>query len=391
AARLSDLSAPVPVVMGARLALETSSGRSAVPVRPAQLGAVLAVLGTIAVLVFSSGVNDALDHPERFGQVQQLEAFAGYGGQDYVDTDAGLEKLRGLDYVTGVWDARQGNATAGAEKVSLIIYSGASGAKALEPAVARGRLPESNREVFLGVRTARSLDVGVGDSVKFTASAGARALTVTGVGFLPPGAHNSYADGGWVTNAAYPLLFSGFHFHFVLVAADGLSTSQLAARLAKSLPPSSTGFSFHEPNKVQAVSQLRSVRRFPVALAVFLTVLGVGVVGNALLVAVRRRVGELAILRSLGMTGLQTGMAVGTQAFTLILVGLAFGIPLGLALGRIAWRAVATFVPLDFVAPSFGTPLLLVSATALVAALVLALAPARRAARFSIASALRAE
>jgi len=214
---------------------------------------------------------------------------------------------------------------------------------------------------------------------------------VTGVGFLPPGAHNCYADGGWVTQAAYPTLFSGFHFHTILVASAGLSTHELGARLAAALPPEKTGLSFSEPQKVQAVSQLRSVRRFPIALAIFLAILGTGVVGSALVVAVRRRAGELAVLRALGMTGLQSGMTVCTQAVVLIGVGLAFGIPLGLAVGRIAWRAVASFVPLDFVAPGWGTPLLMVSVAAIVVALVLAVAPARRAARFSIATALRAE
>jgi hypothetical protein len=227
ASRLYDLSVPVPVVMGTRLALETSPGRSAVPVRPAQLGAVLAVLGTIAVLVFSAGIQDALAHPARFGQVQKLEAFAGFEGQDFLDADATVTELRGLDYVTGVWDARQANATAQDGKVSLIVYSGATGDKALEPVVAKGHLPDSANGIFLGRRTARALGVDVGDTVKVTGSAGTRSVEVTGVGFLPPGAHNSYADGGWVTNAAYPTLFSNFHFHTILVASAGLTTSQL--------------------------------------------------------------------------------------------------------------------------------------------------------------------
>jgi ABC-type antimicrobial peptide transport system permease subunit len=91
------------------------------------------------------------------------------------------------------------------------------------------------------------------------------------------------------------------------------------------------------------------------------------------------------------MTGAQSALTVCTQAIVLILVGLAFGIPLGVALGRLSWRAVASFVPLDFVAPGWGLPLVLVSAASLIVAMALAFAPARRASRFSIASALRAE
>ena len=65
---------------------------------------------------------------------------------------------------------------------------------------------------------------------------------------------------------------------------------------------------------------------------------------------------------------------VGTQATLLAIIGLAFGIPLGLALGRILWHAAANTMPL-----------------ALVAANLLAAWPARRAARLRTAQILRTE
>ena len=48
--------------------LERGRGRSAVPVRPALVGAVVGVIGVVAVSLFSHGVNDASTHPERFGK-----------------------------------------------------------------------------------------------------------------------------------------------------------------------------------------------------------------------------------------------------------------------------------------------------------------------------------
>ena len=59
---------PVPLVVGARFALEPGRGRSAVPVRSALVGAVAGVLGVLAAFTFSAGVSDAATHPERFGQ-----------------------------------------------------------------------------------------------------------------------------------------------------------------------------------------------------------------------------------------------------------------------------------------------------------------------------------
>ena len=47
---------PVPVVVGARFALEPGRGRSAVPVRPALLGAIAGVLGVLAAFTFAAGV-----------------------------------------------------------------------------------------------------------------------------------------------------------------------------------------------------------------------------------------------------------------------------------------------------------------------------------------------
>ena len=73
---------PVPVVIGARFAFEPGRGRSAVPVRPALVGAVAGVLGVLAALTFSAGVSDAAVHPARFGQTWQLATFLGLNGQD---------------------------------------------------------------------------------------------------------------------------------------------------------------------------------------------------------------------------------------------------------------------------------------------------------------------
>ena len=61
----------VPVVVGARFALEPGRGRAAVPVRPALLGAVAGVLGVLAAFTFSAGVSDATANPARFGQTWQ--------------------------------------------------------------------------------------------------------------------------------------------------------------------------------------------------------------------------------------------------------------------------------------------------------------------------------
>ena len=129
----------------------------------------------------------------------------------------------------------------------------------------------------------------------------------------------------------------------------------------------------------------------PLALSAFLAVLAVGAVGHALSIAVRRRRHELAVLRALGLTRRQTRLVIGTQATLLAVIGLAFGIPLGIALGRILWHAAANTTPLAYNPPWALLALLLIAPVALVAVNLLAAWPARRAARLHAGQILRTE
>ncbi len=129
----------------------------------------------------------------------------------------------------------------------------------------------------------------------------------------------------------------------------------------------------------------------PTALGGFLALLAAGAVGYALTSAVSRRRRELAVLRALGLTGWQTRLVVVTQATLLAVIGLAAGIPLGLATGRAVWRAVANFTPFAYVPPFAPWALALIAPAALLCANLLALWPGWRAARLRPAEILRAE
>jgi len=108
-------------------------------------------------------------------------------------------------------------------------------------------------------------------------------------------------------------------------------------------------------------------------------------------VAVSRRRHELAVLRALGMTRGQTRLAVTSQGTVLALAGLAFGIPLGLILGRVIWRVVAGFTPLAYHPPLAVWALLLIGPAALLIVNLLAAWPQRQATRQRISQVLRTE
>jgi ABC-type lipoprotein release transport system permease subunit len=136
---------------------------------------------------------------------------------------------------------------------------------------------------------------------------------------------------------------------------------------------------------------VKDVAVLPLALGAFLVLLALGAVGHALATAVHRRRGELAVLRALGMTGLQSRLVVVTQASVLAAVGLAVGLPLGFALGRFVWRLVAQSTPLAYHPPLAFWALVLIGPLALLAANLLSAWPGQRAARLRSAQILRAE
>jgi hypothetical protein len=141
----------------------------------------------------------------------------------------------------------------------------------------------------------------------------------------------------------------------------------------------------------QDVLNLRNVRPLPRALSVFLVLLGVAALGHALVTAVRRRRGELAVLRAMGFTPRQTAVTILAQAGTVAVVGLVIGIPLGVILGRLSWEWVADATPLVFSPPVAIVVILLAIPVTIVVANLLAAGPARHAARTRPAGVLRAE
>jgi ABC-type antimicrobial peptide transport system permease subunit len=209
------------------------------------------------------------------------------------------------------------------------------------------------------------------------------------------GPHNGYAEGGWISGAGFDRLFKGFKYHLELVTLrPGARTPGAGEKLAASLikdHPEFEGLTFDKPDPLTELAELRQVRVLPIVLGVFLALLAVGAVGHALATAVRRRSHDIAVLRALGMTQSQCRWVVVTQASVLAVIGLLFGVPLGLAIGRTVWRVVADYTPVQYVPPMAVWALLLVGPAALLIANLLAAWPGHRAARLRIAHILRTE
>jgi predicted lysophospholipase L1 biosynthesis ABC-type transport system permease subunit len=256
-------------------------------------------------------------------------------------------------------------------------------------------MPRAPDEVLLAPRTMSALNAQVGSRVRLSGSRGSKMMTVTGLGLVPEGSHNSYADGGWVTPAGFAGLFTGFKYHEILVTlrpdARGKNAGATLVAQVEHVQPKLRGLEFDDAAVPVEVAELHDVRVLPVVLGLFLALLAVGTVGHALASAVRRRSHDLAVLRALGTTRGQCRLIVVTQASVLALVGLVFGVPIGLIVGRAVWRSVAEYTPVQYVPPVAVWVMLAVGPAAVLVANLLAAWPGQRAAKLRVAQILRTE
>jgi ABC-type antimicrobial peptide transport system permease subunit len=106
---------------------------------------------------------------------------------------------------------------------------------------------------------------------------------------------------------------------------------------------------------------------------------------------VRRRRQEIGLLRALGLVRRQVAASVAWQTSTVAIIGIALGVPLGIAAGRAVWDAFAgnLGVAVDPVVTAWI--IVGVAVGTLVVANALAVVPALVASRARPASLLRSE
>lgn len=371
------LGLPVPMEVGARLALERRcGGAGVVPVRPALVGATVGVLAVIAAATVGQGVGDAVANKDRTGQTWDF-ALTPDTDDAFVASDpditAAASVLRGQVSLAGV---------------PVPTYSYLAVGDPLDRVVLSGRLPQSASEIALGPSTADTLHAAIGDVV-LAGPGEHRRLVVVGTALTPEvGGHSSYDEGAWVTATGLERLQPPIDWaHYLVDVRAGADTAALEQRLlAAGGRVDGTRF-----QASVAVGNLKTTRGLPAILGGFLALLGVGALGHTLVLAVHRRRRDLAVLRALGLSRRQTRAVVAWQATTLSAVGVVAGIPLGMLAGRWGWRWVAATMPLDYVTPFALLAIVAAPPVTLMAANAIARVPERAAAAVRPAVALRVE
>jgi hypothetical protein len=403
---LAGTGAPPSAVIGVRHALERGRGRRPVPVGTALLGMVMAVAALCATAVFGASLTRLISSPALYGAPFQTEFTYQGTGSGPVLTGALLTGLRRDPAITQVTLVTTVEIAVNGQHVRSLAVNALRGTALI--AVVDGRLPRGDRDIMLGAATMRAIGARPGGTVRVTVpnpvtgAAHTARFRVVGRGSFPPGfATGGLGNGSVMTMSALTAVQCppgdgrpacrdharrGLMYSVLVRSAPGPAGAAALARYTSRYR--SYIASPQEP--VELVNFGQSVS-FPLLFGVALSLFGAATMGHLLLVSVNRRRTEAGLLKVLGFLRRQVAAVVSWQATVVALVGIAAGVPLGIAAGRIAWRLFAT----NFgVVPVPVVPAALLAALAcgvLVAANVLAVLPAWLAARSRPAQLLRAE
>ncbi len=398
---------PPAAVTGIRSALGSDSGRDAAPVRSAVLGAVLAVAVVVTSIVFGASLNSLVSHPAQYGWNWDYALLSGFSGAE--DLPAGQTAALFNHDPDVKW--------AGVNFVDVQLHGQSVPALAVRPnaevgpTLLSGQPLRSADEVVLGPVTLAELHKHIGDTV--LAGTGGRSptrLRIVGTATMPTiGASGDPAlqmgIGAVVSSSLYSAAdlnqqgspIPGPNAVFITVrpgvnASTALRSLQRIDR-ALSRPsgqdaPASGVVSVLRPAEI---ADYRAVGSTPAALAGVLAAGALGAMALTLVASVRRRRREFALFKALGYTQRQLAATVAWQSSVSVAVGVVFGVPLGIILGKWLWTLFARGIS---AVPDPAVPVLsvvIIALGALVFANVVAAIPGRIAARTTTAILLRAE
>jgi ABC-type antimicrobial peptide transport system permease subunit len=138
-------------------------------------------------------------------------------------------------------------------------------------------------------------------------------------------------------------------------------------------------------DRVAGINQILAIFYVLLALSVIVSLFGMV---NALALAVFERTREIGMLRAVGMTRRQSRRMVRHESVITALIGAALGLPLGIAVAAIAIRSLKS-ADVAFSLPI--TALVVFAVVSVLAGVVAAVGPARRAGRLNVLRALQWE
>lgn len=420
--RIADAAAagglPLPMVLGARFALEPGGGRTAVPARSVIGGAMISVAIVVATLTFASGLHTLVSRPALYGWNWDYALVT----QNAVPPQARAALSR--DPLVQAWS---GYLDIGIEIDGRVVPTfGAEDTTAVGPPILSGHEVTGAGQVVMGAATLASLGKRVGDEVEVVFGSPRTAPL-----YLPPrrwkivGTATFPAIAGSNTFSEHPSMGVGALFSYRSLPAafinetqppdptqdgppnvfvryrHGVSTKAAVADLERIIAVAGRAFasdpgattdtvSWEGVQRPAAIVNYQSTGGTPLVLAGGLALGAMAALALSLMASVRRRRRDLAVLKTLGFTRAQTTATVAAQALVTAVLADAVGIPVGIAAGRQLWIAFARSI--DAVpAPTVPATVAVVGLVTLAVALTVAVVPGRLAARTPAANVLRVD
>lgn len=377
---------PVPAMLGTHWALAPTDGPASASARSALVAVAIGLAGVMAVVTFATS-NDHLEGVPRLYGWTFDASFDNAGDGDAETFHAQFPRLAADPEVA---------ALAWGSVVTFVLEGEPTEALALEqakgplvhPTLLEGRAAAGAGEIVLAAGTLRELRKQVGDTVVADGPNGPQRLVVVGRAVYPELGNNSdLAHMASFTRAAVDRLRTQAANSFVLVRARrGAEAETIFERHRPE-----EGAELIEPFVPPKVRNLGNAGSVPWVLAGFLVLLGLAAVGHALVMSVRARRAEIAVLRTMGLVRRQVAAAVAAQATATVVVGALLGVPLGIALGRWSWSLVAGGLGVVDEPVVASTALLAALPVAVIVSNLLAAVPAAVAARLRPAAILRSE
>ena len=291
----------------------------------------LIVAGIVAATAFAASLHRLVSDRDRFG------GNFSFGIGDLTDMSAG--ELRGVfegdPDIEGLMILSGGRARAGGTTIGLIGVERVRGG--LAPRLLTGRLPASPDELALGRVTARQLGLHVGEELDLAGVGGGGVYRVVGLAVVPGlGSNDGVGHGAVLTAEGLRRLEPSPEINLAAIELRPDAPADAGTRLA-ALVSTQPGAQ-DEPSAIVNVAR---VRRIPGLLAALLAVMALLTMAHALVVSIRSRRHDLAVLRALGADGRWIGRTVHWQATVLAVAPLVLGVPFGLIAGSMVFRAFA--------------------------------------------------